>query len=67
MDTRYAPVFLSHGSPMTALQPGAAFIMASLLSDVVERGTGVGARAGLPPDLPVLGKTGTTNAAQDVW
>src|SRR5204862_531912 len=42
-----------------ALQPGAAFIMASLLSDVVERGTGVGARAGLPPDLPVLGKTGT--------
>lgn len=24
MDTRYAPVFLSHGSPMTALQPGAA-------------------------------------------
>jgi len=24
MDTRYAPVFLSHGSPMTALEPGAA-------------------------------------------
>ena len=23
MDTRYAPVFLSHGSPMTALEPGA--------------------------------------------
>ena len=50
-----------------ALQPGPAFIMASLLSDVVERGTGSGARAGLPADLPVLGKTGTTNGAQDVW
>ncbi|HZR09991.1 MAG TPA: transglycosylase domain-containing protein, partial [Myxococcales bacterium] len=51
----------------TALPPGPAFIMASLLSDVVERGTGVAARAGLPPELPVLGKTGTTNGAQDVW
>ncbi|HTO99192.1 MAG TPA: transglycosylase domain-containing protein [Myxococcales bacterium] len=50
-----------------ALPPGPAFIMSSLLSDVVERGTGTAARAGLPPDLPVLGKTGTTNGAQDVW
>jgi penicillin-binding protein 1A len=50
-----------------AMQPGTSFIMSSLLSDVVERGTGVGARAGLPADLPVLGKTGTTNGAQDVW
>jgi penicillin-binding protein 1A len=52
---------------MPALQPGAAFIMASLLSDVVARGTGAAARAGLPPELPVLGKTGTTNGGQDVW
>ena len=50
-----------------AVQPGTAFIMASLLSDVVERGTGTGARTGLPADLAALGKTGTTNAAQDVW
>jgi membrane peptidoglycan carboxypeptidase len=50
-----------------ALPPGPAFIMSSLLSDVVERGTGVAARTGLPPELPVLGKTGTTNGAQDVW
>jgi penicillin-binding protein 1A len=50
-----------------ALQPGPAFIMTSLLSDVVERGTGTAARAGLPHDLPVLGKTGTTNGGQDVW
>jgi penicillin-binding protein 1A len=50
-----------------ALPPGPAFIMSSLLSDVVERGTGTAARSGLPPELPVLGKTGTTNGGQDVW
>ena len=50
-----------------AMQHGAAFIMSSLLADVVERGTGTAARAGLPADLPVLGKTGTTNGAQDIW
>ena len=50
-----------------ALDPGVAFLMSSLLQDVVDRGTGAAARAGLPPSLPVLGKTGTTNDAQDVW
>ncbi|HZX94551.1 MAG TPA: PBP1A family penicillin-binding protein [Myxococcales bacterium] len=50
-----------------ALQPGAAFIMNGLLADVVDRGTGTAARTGLPPELPVIGKTGTTNGAQDVW
>src|SRR3954465_12030597 len=41
--------------------------MNALLADVVERGTGTAARVGLPPELPVIGKTGTTNGAQDVW
>ena len=50
-----------------ALEPGVAFLMSSLLQDAVERGTGLAARAGLPQGLPVLGKTGTTNANQDVW
>jgi penicillin-binding protein 1A len=50
-----------------AIDPGVAFLMSSLLQDVVERGTGTAARAGLPPSLPVLGKTGTTNGPQDVW
>ncbi|HET9754058.1 MAG TPA: hypothetical protein VFP52_13890, partial [Myxococcales bacterium] len=48
-------------------QPGPAFIMNALLADVVERGTGMAARSGLPRELPVIGKTGTTNGAQDVW
>ncbi len=50
-----------------AMPAGVAFIMNRLLADVVERGTGMAARTGLPPDLPVIGKTGTTNGAQDVW
>src|SRR5205814_209910 len=41
--------------------------MSSLLADVIDRGTGTAARAALPADLPALGKTGTTNGAQDVW
>jgi penicillin-binding protein 1A len=50
-----------------ALPQGVAQLMANLLSDVIDRGTGAAARAALPPDLPALGKTGTTNGAQDVW
>src|SRR5439155_2670784 len=50
-----------------ALQPGVSYLIANLLSDVIDRGTGAAARAALPTDLPALGKTGTTNGAQDVW
>ena len=60
---------IGHEEPFhePALRPGVAWLMADLLSDVVERGTGQPARAPLPPGLPVLGKTGTTNRGQDVW
>jgi penicillin-binding protein 1A len=50
-----------------ALQPGVAFLMANLLADVIDLGTGKAARAAIGRDLPALGKTGTTNGAQDVW
>ena len=50
-----------------AIGSGVAYLMSSLLRDVVERGTGVAARALVPAGVPLLGKTGTTNAAQDVW
>ena len=60
-------VFREPFTTAKALDPGVAFLMSSLLQDVVSRGTGAAARAGLPAALPVLGKTGTTNAAQDVW
>jgi len=50
-----------------ALPPGVAALMANLLSDAIDHGTGAAARAALPADLPALGKTGTTNSSQDVW
>lgn len=50
-----------------ALTPEVAFVMASLLADAMDHGTGAAARAALPAGLPALGKTGTTNGSQDVW
>ncbi|MFQ5678917.1 MAG: penicillin-binding protein 1A [Gemmatimonadota bacterium] len=49
-----------------------AWIMLSILRDVVDRGTGVAVRRRLnaeriPATLPVAGKTGTTNDATDAW
>ena len=51
-----------------ALSPEAAFLTTELMREVVNRGTGTGARtAGLPSEVPAAGKTGTTNDAADVW
>jgi penicillin-binding protein 1A len=51
-----------------AISPEAAFLTVNLMKDVVNRGTGNGARtAGLPYSVPAAGKTGTTNEAADVW
>jgi penicillin-binding protein 1A len=49
------------------LSPAVAYLMTSLLAEVVERGTGTPARALVPGTIPLIGKTGTTNDAQDVW
>ena len=49
-----------------ALSPGAAYLMNSMLSDVVDRGTASGARA-LGFRLPAAGKTGTTDDYADAW
>jgi 1A family penicillin-binding protein len=51
----------------TAVQPGVAYLMINVLEDVVQRGTGTAARAEGPANVPLAGKTGTTNDAQDVW
>ena len=50
-----------------ALSPGAAFVMSSLLEEVLDHGTGAPGRALLPEGLPAAGKTGTTNDSQDLW
>lgn len=50
-----------------ALEPQEARIMVSMLEDVTNAGTGAVVRSVLGWDLPVAGKTGTTNDATDVW
>jgi penicillin-binding protein 1A len=55
-------------SPRSAqvLDPAKAFILTSMLQDVVNRGTGTAVRA-VGFQGPAAGKTGTTNDAADVW
>jgi 1A family penicillin-binding protein len=48
------------------IDPAAAFLVTSMLQDVVDRGTGTGARAA-GFSAPAAGKTGTTQDAADVW
>jgi penicillin-binding protein 1A len=56
----FAPV-----APTPAIDPRNAFIMSSLLQDVVRRGTATGALKLGRGDL--AGKTGTTNDSRDAW
>jgi penicillin-binding protein 1A len=52
----------------TVLSPQVAFLTTSLMRDVVDNGTGSRVRsAGVPWNVPVAGKTGTTNDAADAW
>jgi len=48
------------------LEPEAAFVLTSMLRDVVDRGTATPVR-GAGFRGPAAGKTGTTNGATDVW
>ena len=50
-----------------ALPPNAAFVLRDMMRDVVERGTATAIRRILPGDVPVAGKTGTTDDNTDVW
>ncbi|HUE95133.1 MAG TPA: penicillin-binding protein 1A, partial [Longimicrobiaceae bacterium] len=49
-----------------ALDPAVAFVLTTMLQDVVDRGTGSAVRA-VGFRAPAAGKTGTTNDASDVW
>jgi penicillin-binding protein 1A len=45
-----------------------AWIMVSMMEDVVNRGSGIRIRTlGVPREVPVAGKTGTTNDLYDAW
>ena len=59
-------LFAHHAAPVRAMSEETAFLMAQMLADVVDRGTGFGVRqAGFR--LPAGGKTGTTNDYRDAW
>ncbi len=49
------------------LDPRVAFIVRDMMRDVAERGSGTAARKAVPDNVPVAGKTGTTNDNRDVW
>jgi penicillin-binding protein 1A len=52
--------------PYRAVRPGTAYLMSSMMSDVMNRGTGTRARTeGFK--LPAAGKTGTTDDYGDAW
>lgn len=50
-----------------ALEPQPAFVVRDMMRDVVDRGTATSIRRYLPADIPVAGKTGTTDNNSDVW
>jgi membrane carboxypeptidase/penicillin-binding protein len=54
------------GHHVQAISPTAAYLMSSMLSDVVSSGTGARARAA-GFTLPAAGKTGTTDDYADAW
>ena len=54
------------GGGERVLDPAEAFVLTSMLRDVVDRGTGTPVR-GAGFRGPAAGKTGTTNSATDVW
>ncbi|HKG91648.1 MAG TPA: PBP1A family penicillin-binding protein [Gemmatimonadaceae bacterium] len=54
-------------APRPALDPRVAFIVRDMMRDVVERGTATSIRRFLPKEIPVAGKTGTTDDNTDTW
>ncbi|MBI3792887.1 MAG: PBP1A family penicillin-binding protein [Gemmatimonadetes bacterium] len=50
-----------------AMDSSVAFVIRDMMRDVVERGTGGAVRRYVGPQVPVAGKTGTTDNNTDVW
>jgi 1A family penicillin-binding protein len=59
-------LYESHDSSTRAISDTTAFMMSSMLADVINAGTGSRARS-LGFTLPAAGKTGTTNDFNDAW
>jgi penicillin-binding protein 1A len=56
----------SYAMPTRAISETTAFLMTSMMADVINAGTGARARQ-LGFKLPAAGKTGTTNDFKDAW
>jgi penicillin-binding protein 1A len=54
-------------APRPVIDPKVAFIVRDMMREVVDRGTATSVRRYLPANIPVAGKTGTTNDNTDVW
>jgi penicillin-binding protein 1A len=52
---------------LQVMSPGEAWLMVSMMKDVVQRGTAAGSVWGAGFRVPSGGKTGTTNDGADVW
>jgi penicillin-binding protein 1A len=59
-------LFQSDPKPRRVISEATAFLMATMLADVIESGTAIGARR-MGFTRPAAGKTGTTNDFVDAW
>jgi penicillin-binding protein 1A len=59
-------LYQSEAAAQEVIKPATAYLITSMLEDVVNAGTGSGARR-LGFKLPAAGKTGTTNDYRDAW
>jgi 1A family penicillin-binding protein len=59
-------LYTGETSTVRAISDTTAYLMATMLADVINAGTGAGARR-LGFTLPAAGKTGTTNDFNDAW
>lgn len=65
-DSNGVPIFLNDERHVRAISEGGAYMMSSMLADVIDRGSGSGVRAA-GFKLPAGGKTGTTDEYADAW
>jgi 1A family penicillin-binding protein len=69
IEDRHGNILWQHSldrHPYRAIRPGTAFLMSTMMADVIDRGTASGARAA-GFRLPAAGKTGTTDDYGDAW
>ncbi len=65
-DLNGAVMYEAHEESTRAISDASAFLMSTMLADVINAGTGARARS-LGFTLPAAGKTGTTNDYNDAW